>query len=514
MTNSAPDFPLTLNPFPQRGRGEGEGVETGYAFVKRRIQKGRCAIGMGVSLIIAGGGSGRRFWNKGTRPKHRLSKLFEPLGGKPLLRHTLESFQGIPEVREILLAVAPGTEPWVRKEILRGFSGPPVHLVRGGATRAESVKNALRRASPRLDWVLVHDGARPFPPKAAVLSLLKKRGEAEGVILARPVVPTLKQVAPGNGRVLGTVDRTHLYEAETPQLVRRSTLLKAYRIHPGALAATDEASLLENIGAKVKIFSYSGLNLKVTTSSDLRLAEAEYRNRFSRTGSREPVPAEPVPQNRYGRTGTAEPVRQNRYRRTGTAEPVQQNRYRREPVPAEPVPQNRYGRTGTAEPVPENRFCVGFGRDTHRLVEGRKLYLGGVRIPFEKGALGHSDGDVLLHAASDALLGAIGAGDIGEWFSDRDPRHKNIRSEKILRAVLKEVRRRNHLPSRIDSVILLEKPRLGPYKKLIRRRLALLLGLEAEAVSVKAKTMEGLGPEGEGRAVTAEALVTLIRSPR
>ena len=113
---------------------------------------------------------------------------------------------------------------------------------------------------------------------------------------------------------------------------------------------------------------------------------------------------------------------------------------------------------------------MGFGRDTHRLVEGRKLYLGGVRIPFKKGALGHSDGDALLHAVSDAILGALGAGDIGEWFSDKNPRNKNIRSEKILRKVLEEAHKKHWTPSHVDTVIILEKPRLGPYKKIIRCR--------------------------------------------
>ena len=159
-------------------------------------------------------------------------------------------------------------------------------------------------------------------------------------------------------------------------------------------------------------------------------------------------------------------------------------------------------------PVPS--FRIGLGRDTHRLVAGRKFYLGGVRIPFEKGALGHSDGDALLHAAADALLGAVGSGDIGEWFSDRNPRFKGLRSEKILKTVLEEVRRKGWAPACLDTVILLEKPRLGPHKKVIRAHLAKLLGLAEDCVSVKAKTLEGLGPEGQGLAVTCEALVTLM----
>ncbi len=152
---------------------------------------------------------------------------------------------------------------------------------------------------------------------------------------------------------------------------------------------------------------------------------------------------------------------------------------------------------------------VGIGYDIHALVKGRRLMLGGVEIPYPKGLLGHSDGDALLHAVSDAVLGAIGAGDIGEWFSDKNPKTKNIASSKILRAVLDDAAKRGWKIEHLDSVILLEKPKLGEMKKKIRANLAALLGLEEEAVSVKAKTAEGLGPEGEGLAVTCEALVTV-----
>jgi len=393
-----------------------------------------------VSLIIAAGGAGKRF----LKGKHKRSpgKLFFRLGGKPVLAHALQSFKGIPQIREIILAVRPGTEKWVKSEVINGYSGPKVRLVRGGRTRADSVRNALVRTSPKNGWVLVHDGARPFPPKDSIRGLFNKCSDTEAVILAHPVIPTLKRVAPENGRILGTVDRSGLFEAETPQLVRRSFLLKAYKNNPKASSATDESSLVESLGGRVKVLAHSGWNVKVTTPEDLQLAEAYYSSKN----------------------------------------------------PSLPT--------------------LGFGKDTHRLVSGRKFYLGGVRIPFEKGALGHSDGDALLHAVSDAILGAAGLGDIGEWFSDKNPRNKNIRSEKILRKVLEEARKKGRKPSHVDTLIILEKPRLGPYKKVIQRKMAGLLNLPKDAVSIKAKTMEGLGPEGEGRAVTCEALVTLIQVPQ
>lgn len=397
---------------------------------------------MNVSLIIAAGGSSQRFL-KGRKPKEKFSKLFVPLGEKPLLTRTIESFHGIPQIKEIIVAVPRGTESRMRTHVLNGCAVPRVRIVPGGATRAESVWKALTKASPRSDWVLVHDGARPFPPKPAIQDLLRKKPSADGVILTRPVVPTIKRVGPG-GRILGTVDRTNLFEAETPQLVRRSVLVKAYRENPLAFSATDESSLVESVGGRVKVHPHTGWNVKVTNPEDLKLAEAVLS----------------------------------------------------------------VGATRRAAPT----VTIGFGRDTHRLVAGRKLFLGGVRIPFEKGALGHSDGDALLHAVSDAVLGAIGAGDIGEWFSDRNARNKNIRSEKILRRVVGEAKRKGWAAAHLDSVVTLERPRLGIYKGKIRRKLAKLTGLGEEFVSVKAKTQEGLGPEGQGLAVTCEAVVLMKRT--
>ena len=398
---------------------------------------------MSVSLIITAAGAGKRFL-KGHRLRGRTNKLFSPLGGKPLLAHTLESFKGIPEIREILLTIPRGTEKRVRTEILKKNPDFKVRLIPGGATRAESVWNALRRTSSKYQWVLVHDGARPFPSRDAIRTLLRKRIKEDGIILARPVVPTLKRVSPKDGRILGTVDRTHLFEAETPQLVRRAVILKAYKKNPNAFRATDESSLVESMGGRMKVFPHSGWNVKVTTPEDLYQAETHYQQASS---SQTPCPV-----------------------------------------------------------------TAGFGRDTHRLVTGRKFFLGGVRIPFEKGPLGHSDGDALLHAVSDALLGAIGAGDIGEWFSDRNPEFKGIASHKILEAVLKEVKRKGWQAEHLDTVTLLEKPKLSPYKMKIRKNLAHWLNLPESRVSIKAKTMEGLGPEGEGLAVTCEAFVLLRRA--
>lgn len=155
---------------------------------------------------------------------------------------------------------------------------------------------------------------------------------------------------------------------------------------------------------------------------------------------------------------------------------------------------------------------VGFGTDLHRLVPGRKLWLGGVKIPSEAGALGHSDGDVILHAITDAIYGAIAEGDIGEHFSDKDKKYKDQNSSLFLKSAVGKAAQKGWEPCQIDTVIMLERPKLKAYKQKICRQVAALLGISAENVSVKAKTAEGLGDIGEGRALSCQALVVMKRS--
>ncbi len=153
---------------------------------------------------------------------------------------------------------------------------------------------------------------------------------------------------------------------------------------------------------------------------------------------------------------------------------------------------------------------VGIGWDRHRLVPGRPFVLGGVTIPHDRGPLGHSDGDVLLHAVTDAVLGAAGLGDIGEFFPSSDPRWKDAPSRVFLEHAVAAAAARGFRPSNADAVVVLETPRLGPHRGAMRASLALLLGLDVAEVSVKAKTAEGLGPEGAGEALEAHAVVLLV----
>jgi 2-C-methyl-D-erythritol 2,4-cyclodiphosphate synthase len=156
---------------------------------------------------------------------------------------------------------------------------------------------------------------------------------------------------------------------------------------------------------------------------------------------------------------------------------------------------------------------VGIGYDVHPLVEGRKLFLGGIEIPYSKGLLGHSDGDVLIHAICDAILGAISEGDIGVHFPDSDESIRGINSIKILSCVMELVKKKGFKVVNIDAVIAAEEPKIHPHRELIRKNIAKILNVDIDMVGIKGKTKEGLGFVGkkEGIEVYAVALLEEVR---
>lgn len=156
---------------------------------------------------------------------------------------------------------------------------------------------------------------------------------------------------------------------------------------------------------------------------------------------------------------------------------------------------------------------IGQGYDVHRLVEGRKLILGGVEIPYDKGLLGHSDADVLIHAVMDALLGAAALGDIGQHFPDTDPAYKGISSIELLRKVGKLLEQKGYIIENIDATIIAQRPKLAAYRPQMAKNIEQALNLEEGRVSVKATTEEGLGFTGTGEGISSQA-ITLLTAMR
>jgi 2-C-methyl-D-erythritol 2,4-cyclodiphosphate synthase len=152
---------------------------------------------------------------------------------------------------------------------------------------------------------------------------------------------------------------------------------------------------------------------------------------------------------------------------------------------------------------------VGVGYDVHRLVEGRRLFLGGIEIPFHKGLLGHSDGDVLIHAICDAILGAVSQGDIGTHFPDSDKSIEGIESTKILIHVANLAQKKGYTVGNIDAVVAAQEPKIAPIRDKIRESLAAIIGISADRISIKGKTTEGLGFVGKQEGIEVYAVVLL-----
>lgn len=155
------------------------------------------------------------------------------------------------------------------------------------------------------------------------------------------------------------------------------------------------------------------------------------------------------------------------------------------------------------------KIKIGIGYDIHRLQAGRQLFLGGVEIPCSRGLLGHSDGDCLIHAVIDALLGAMGEGDIGQFFPDTDPKYENIRSVELLKETVEEIHKRRGRILHVDTVIIAESPRLSPYIDQMKKVLCPILGIQKESLGVKPKTNEGIGAIGKEKAIAALAQALL-----
>jgi 2-C-methyl-D-erythritol 4-phosphate cytidylyltransferase/2-C-methyl-D-erythritol 2,4-cyclodiphosphate synthase len=418
---------------------------------------------MHVTAIIAAGGRGERFG--GAEPKQLLS-----VGGTPILARSIEAFTSHPSVDAVIVALpqALADDPPAYLRSARAFArrreeaetpagtGTPVWIVAGGARRQDSVANAFKAAGEITDVIVIHDAARPFATAeliARTIAAAAESGAAVAAVRSRDTVKRADREPAASGRtVLETIPRETIYLAQTPQAFRRDVLRRALEI--GArdqVEATDEAALVERAGLPVRLVDGEASNIKITTPDDMVLGEA--------IAARESAIRNP--QSTISR-------------------------------PA------RTGRAGT-------------GYDLHRLVAGRPLMLGGVRIPSERGALGHSDADVVCHAVTDAILGAAGLGDIGRHFPDSDPRWKDADSIELLRRVAALVSAEGFVVGNIDVTVVLESPKIRDYVDAMRAALAAAIGIDPARVSVKGKTNEGVDAVGRGEAIAAHA-IALIRA--
>jgi len=376
-----------------------------------------------VTALIVAAGSGSRHGGD-------LPKQYQLLGGKPLLRHTVEAFLNHPDIDQVRVVIGPGHEELYVETI--GDLLPKSHII-GGATRQKSVRlglEALNDVPPRL--VLIHDAARPLVEPGVISRVVDALGAKPAAVAAMPVVDSLRRESGG------PVDRDGLWQVQTPQGFWYDAILSAHRAATDDLA-TDDATLAEKSGIPITLVEGAMSNLKVTRAGDLTTAEAFLAARLGdiRTGS---------------------------------------------------------------------------GFDVHKFAPGDHVTICGIKVPHTHALEGHSDADVGLHALTDAILGCIGAGDIGSHFPPTDPRWRGADSAIFLRHAIDGVKERGGVVAHLDVTIICERPKVGPHRAEMVARVAEITGLRPDQISVKATTTEGLGFTGRREGIAAQGMAT-VRLP-
>ncbi|WP_375273591.1 bifunctional 2-C-methyl-D-erythritol 4-phosphate cytidylyltransferase/2-C-methyl-D-erythritol 2,4-cyclodiphosphate synthase [Methylorubrum thiocyanatum] len=409
-----------------------------------------------AAVVVAAG--------KGLRVGGDLPKQYRRVGGRAVLTRTLAALAQSPRIARIQPVIAPDAQDFYR-ECLADLE--PAHRAKlaepvpGGATRQQSVAAGLeglaRDGSP--DLVLVHDAARPFVDDALIARAVaagSRHGAAVPGIAVSDTIKLVEDIAPGIGRVHETPARENLRAVQTPQSFRFGLLLDAHRraVDEGRDGFTDDGALAEWAGQPVVVFEGDARNRKITQAADLIEADRAFSGRaFS-----------------------------------------------------DNAPAISDG------PMTTYVTRLGTGFDVHAFTEGDHVWLGGVKIPADRGVLAHSDGDVALHALTDALLGAIADGDIGTHFPPSDEKWRGAASDQFLAHACELVRARGGKIDHLDVTVLAEAPRIGAHREAIRARIAEVAGVPLSSVSIKATTTEKLGFVGRAEGLAAQAAAT-VRLP-
>ncbi|MEE7440555.1 bifunctional 2-C-methyl-D-erythritol 4-phosphate cytidylyltransferase/2-C-methyl-D-erythritol 2,4-cyclodiphosphate synthase [Methylobacterium oryzae] len=416
---------------------------------------GPASAGAGVAAVVVAAGRGIRIG--GGTPKQ-----YRRVAGQAVLTRTLAALAADDAIARIQPVIAADAAEFFRdclEELapaIRAKVAPPVE---GGATRQLSVRAGLEAlaAGDAPEIVLVHDAARPYVDSALIARAIAAGRDHGAAVPGVPVTDTVKRVvdiAPGIGRVHETPPREHLRAVQTPQAFVFGPLLGAHRdaAAQGLDGFTDDGALAEWAGLPVVVFAGDVANRKITQPADLIEADRAFATETT----------------------------------------------------ALPAPGARAMTTYVTR--------LGTGFDVHAFTTGDHVWLGGVKIPADRGVLAHSDGDVALHALTDALLGAIADGDIGTHFPPSDERWRGASSDQFLAHACDLVRARGGRIDHLDITVLAEAPRIGKHREEIRARIAAIAGVPLSAVSIKATTTEKLGFVGRAEGLAAQAAAT-VRLP-
>ena len=388
---------------------------------------------------------------RGRRVGGPLPKQYRTLQGRAVLGHSVLRFAAHPRIDRVRVVIDPADRPLYDDAVRESAAaGELLAPVAGGASRQDSVRLGLESlAKAPPDRVLIHDGARPLVAAAVIDGALDALDAHDGAIAAIAVSDSLKRAAPGGALAVVT-------GAVPRENLWRAQTPQGFRYqaildaHRAAAGGvlTDDAAVAAHAGLTVALTAGDEDNLKITTEQD-----------FSR---------------------------------------------------AERIMAAQAERSLAASVALETR--VGMGFDVHHFGPGDHLMLGGVAVPHERGVIGHSDGDVVLHAIVDALLGTIAAGDIGTHFPPSDEAWRDADSTRFVAHALALLEERGGRLCHVDVTLICQRPRIGPHRPAMVARLAAVLGLAPDRVSLKATTTEGLGFTGRGEGIAAQALAT-VRLP-
>ena len=409
-----------------------------------------------IWVIVPAAGSG-------VRAGLDVPKQFSMLGGVSVLERTVSTLLGIPAVAGVVVALPPyGGGSYVEGHVMRARSSiatlsrqdRPIVFVDGGRSRQESVYNGLVAVPEHVPWIAVHDACRPFCSKT-LFERVAQAARHHGAAIPG-LVPT---------------DTVKIASRETEAVSRLDQDLR----FPMSVAQTLDRGSLINVQTP-----------QVFSSQVLREAYlAAFKEGFVGTDDSQLVE----------RLGLKVVV-------------VEGERSNLKLTYPEDFALAKVLLDGESTLAP--KLVVGLGFDIHPLVPGRTCILGGVRFDFEKGPAGHSDADVLCHAMMDGVLGALGKGDIGQWFPDTDPRYEGASSIGLMKEMWNAVKSEAEVVN-VDAVIVAEAPKIMPKAMEIRENLADALNCDAGKISVKATTAEGLGTVGRGEGIAAFCVVTLKR---
>lgn len=384
----------------------------------------------GAAIIPAAG--------SGSRMNTSCPKQYLDLAGKPVLIHTVSAFHRNQGIQQIVVVVPSDRIESTRELLLKWKLDSKTEVVAGGKRRQDSVKAGFDVLDNSIDIVLIHDGARPLVTDELINRCHLAAAKHGAAIAAIPVKDTLKKCFPDNS-IEKTIDRTNLWQAQTPQAARLPLLRKAFD-KVGTSDVTDEASLLESAGIAVKIVPGSETNIKITRPEDLTIA----------------------------------------------------NKIIMQPS--------------------VDQFRVGHGFDAHRLIADRELILGGVKVEHPLGLEGHSDADVVTHALCDAILGALGKGDIGNHFPDSAAEFNNIYSILLLERVVAQMKTEGYVIGNADITIVCQWPKLAPHLDKMKKIISKACKTTEQRINIKATTTEKMGYTGRQEGISSHAVVFLTKS--